>query len=829
MFKKTKVCTGLLLAFGSVLAVSSLPAAAQTVEITGSRIKRVDVEGSLPVTTISRAEIEASGTTTVAEFLRTVTFASAGNFRPQSGSSAQSWAAVDLRGLGSNRTLALIDGRRLPKAPMQGQSADLNSIPMAAIDRIEILTDGASAIYGSDAIGGVINFITRKDFEGVGLMAGYTNPENAGGERKEGSAIIGMSGDKGRILGGFSRTERGMVFTAQRPWGQTLGVSSFGNNYRRTDGVAPTAFTAVPGACTEANFWLTAQGTCSFNFNAVAADEAQVKNTSVFLRGESRIGKDWSAYINTSVSRVESFGRYAPTPGQVTVAADSPNNPTNGAADIILRHRFAAAGNRDTSTDSNLYDFGVGMQGRVANLVDVDFGVRRSDFTYNEFGRNYIVRPLAEQYINSGEYDIYNPSQNDPDILNAIKATINRVAFTKVSEYYANGSFPIAKLGGGSAVLLVGAEHRDEKFQDRYDSLQEAGVIEGSAGNSSGGTRKVDSLFAEALLPINKQLELSLAARYEKYSDYGSDFSPKASVSFKPMPNLRFRASVGQGFRAPTLDILTQKTTFSAESVFDPATCIAFGGDPALCNRNQLVQVDTYFQANPALKSEKSDQYAFGVVWDATPWLSLKADYANIKIKDIINQFTGAEIVDRANGRDSRPIPAGLGLTRGTLGEILRVDSGYANEGTLKAAYLDLNAVISYKLAGKGQFRHDFTWTEVLDYTDGGGQSRGTQGLPKSRATLANSWSMGPFDAALNINYIGKNGSADEETLTKEYVTADIQFSWTPPIKGAKLTLGVVNVSGKMPELIPYDGRNFNFYLYDSYGRQPYVRFTQKF
>ena len=171
MFKMSKVYAGVVLAIGGGVLATSMPAYAQEtklerVEVTGSRIKRAEAEGALPVTVVRREELEASGTTTVAEYIRTMTFSSFGNFRPQSGSSAQGFSEANLRGLGSRRTLVLVDGRRVAKDPQVGDATDMNSIPMAAVERIEILTDGASAIYGSDAIGGVINVVLRKDFEG---------------------------------------------------------------------------------------------------------------------------------------------------------------------------------------------------------------------------------------------------------------------------------------------------------------------------------------------------------------------------------------------------------------------------------------------------------------------------------------------------------------------------------------------------------------------------------------------------------------------------------------------------------------------------------------
>src|SRR5690606_31488056 len=146
------------------------------IEVTGSRLKRAEIEGALPVTVLDRETIDASGQVSVADYLRTVSFNTAGQFRPRSGSSAQAGAFADLRGLGSQRTLVLVDGHRQPSAPFAaGAGADLNSIPLAAVERIEVLTDGASAIYGADAVGGVINIITRKDYNGAQVTVGHSS------------------------------------------------------------------------------------------------------------------------------------------------------------------------------------------------------------------------------------------------------------------------------------------------------------------------------------------------------------------------------------------------------------------------------------------------------------------------------------------------------------------------------------------------------------------------------------------------------------------------------------------------------------------------------
>ncbi|MFN9451191.1 MAG: TonB-dependent receptor plug domain-containing protein, partial [Rubrivivax sp.] len=378
----TPLVQALALAFGGL---ALLPATAnaqqaqpgaqqadQRIEVTGSRLRRAATEGALPVTVIDRATIEASGQISVSELMRSVTFSSFGNTKPQSGSSAQALADIDLRGLGSNRTLVLLDGRRISKAPFSGQSQDLNSLPLAAVERIEILTDGASAVYGSDAIGGVVNIITRKNYNGVEVSYGEGNPEIVGGDTKNISLIAGTSGTKGRILGGFSSQSRDMIFTRNQQGGNVRGVSSFGNNYRVLNaGGAPTgAFIPVPGFdCTRNDFWNTAGAgaagnVCSFDFNASAANEAAIGNKSLFMNAEFNINDDWSVYTSASITSVDSFGRYAATPVQVTlgptsapyqqITAATPGLAASSPRGLSLRHRMAAAGPRDSSTDATV-------------------------------------------------------------------------------------------------------------------------------------------------------------------------------------------------------------------------------------------------------------------------------------------------------------------------------------------------------------------------------------------------------------------------------------------------------------------------------------------
>ncbi len=266
------------------------------IEVTGSRLKRAEIEGSLPVTVLDRATIDASGEVSVADYLRTTNFNSTGQFRPQSGSSAQAGAFADLRGLGGQRTLVLIDGHRAPKAPFNaGGGTDLNAIPLAAVERIEVLTDGASAVYGADAVGGVINIITRKDYNGAQISVGKTNPK--WGPQDSGDILFGISGDRGHMIGGFSYQRRAMIYNHDLPYNDR-GASTYGNNYISfdpvtgdpTSGVPGSRIVPIPGGCTNKNFYISPNnGRCVYDFNAVAADEAAVPAGAVVGRVPGRV------------------------------------------------------------------------------------------------------------------------------------------------------------------------------------------------------------------------------------------------------------------------------------------------------------------------------------------------------------------------------------------------------------------------------------------------------------------------------------------------------------------------------------------------------------
>ena len=824
------------------------------IEVTGSRIKRADIEGALPVTVITREDIDLSGRTTVADVLQSSTFNSFGSFTPSSGSSAQSYSGLSLRGLGDGRTLILIDGRRAPVSPLTGEGQDLNSLPLAAVERIEILSDGASAIYGADAIGGVVNIITRKDFEGVQVSVGMGESEHGGGT-EEGSAMIGIASDRGRLTAGVSYSSRDLTYVRDYPWVQQ-GASTYSNNYVRvatnaeTGERTPGAYLSVPGTgssvlpngCDDENFYTNASGTrCYYDFTPAMADTASTDIKGLFARGEYQLSDGWSAYFDSFYTKKDSMGVYAAVPEYIFVSADSPNNVTG--EDAYIKHRFAALGNRITYQYEDDYDLAAGVRGQLSDTTTLDIGVRNSQARAVETGYNYVNIPVAEQYFESGLYNAFDPYANSEDVLDAIRTTTGRNTFFKQREATALLNTDLFGMAGGTSALAVGAEYRQEDYQDLYDQQSEAGNVGGSAGNSAWGSRDVSSVYAEWNLPFLSNFEADLAVRYDHYSDFGDATSPKLSLRYQPIDRVTLRASYGEGFRAPTLQALNQQTAFSADTVTDPATAIAYG-----LAASTSLQINAYHVANPDLKAETSKQWSAGVAWDATSWLNLTLDYYNIQIDDQIKFFTSQNVLDRTAA--GQYLPSNLYVVRNDDGSINTVYAGYGNEGQVNTDGLDLNVRAKFGLGAWGSLSSSLQGTWVNSYEIGSPYGSdeyiGTDGYPEWRAIVSNRWDIGDFSVAWNVNVIGYEPAyyvdyyAGEESCSDlvaegyasrcsgPYITHDLQFSYRAPWN-AQIALGAVNLTDKDPVYDAAYTEGFNDYLYNGYGRQVYLRYTQNF
>ncbi len=460
-------------------------------------------------------------------------------------------------------------------------------------------------------------------------------------------------------------------------------------------------------------------------------------------------------------------------------------------------------------------------------MFEVEAGLRITDNKTSDIGRNFLLRSNASAFIESGAYDLQNPTQNPPEVLNAMKVTISRISIFDQTEYFANAAWDLFETKAGPVQWAIGGEYREVKYQDLYDSLSEAGVIGGSAGNSAGGSRDVTSFFIETFIPVTENFEIQLAGRNDDYSDYGSDFSPKASFRWSPTDTLTLRASYGEGFRAPTLDIITQLDAFSADSVFDPQSCVA-QGQPSNCS----LQINALRTSNPDLGSEQSTQYSFGVAWEPTDWFFGKIDFYDIEIEDRIAFFSAQGLINREIAGD--PAPPGLGVVRAANGAILQVVTGYGNEGTIEQSGFDINLQFGFDLWA-GRLTSNFQTSIISDYSvDGGRDLVEDPGVPEYRATLWNTYEIGDFSFAYNVSVIGEQcdfiSAGQCEGHVPTWTTHDLQGNWFTPWDGT-LTVGCQNCGNRQPPILVGNigSRDYDFNLYDGYGRIVYARYRQRF
>ncbi len=825
--------------------------------------------GTQPLLVIEREELLRSGALSVADFLRALPMNSFGSFRPQN---TGNYAELSLRGLGGARTLILIDGRRAPTSAIAGQGHDLNQIALAAVERVEILGHGASAIHGADAVAGVVNIVTRKNFTGVELSVDAGNPSREGGETEHAAVVFGTASERGSLVVGASSANRGIVFQRDRAWsrgGRSLNSNNFLNSsFSQPSGLTrnPTFGSVVPGGCDDPGFQVTGTGAsarCIYDFSLIAADEVESRSSGLFARADYAINADWRSFLNASVDRSEGLAISAPAvlPGfsefgqLLPIPVGSPNHPAvrfpstgyDATRPYFVQHRFAAAGPREASSDNTAYALETGATGRTG-VFDIDFGVRFVESKYLELGRNAIVVGNARAAVASGAYNLYDPLGNSAGVLDSITATTNREARYRAEELYANAAVDLFDLGGGAARLNLGAEHRDEQISDVYDTLTRSGQISGVfPRDSAAGARDVHAIHGQLLLPVSERFRFGLAARHDRMSDAGGESTARVNFEFEASSKLRLHASYGLGFLTPELSLQGIETTSAPGLLFFQDVIGPCVNPLGRCN----VQFIDFSIANPELESEHSRHASIGLDWAPTAWLQIDLDYYNVEVKDRISLVSAVQIVSCLIGSNN-PCPPGLDqfgpfggqprpeLGLGVFGDLAngRVDAiqrGYGNLGTLDVSGADLSVATDFDLTDFGRVRNRLRLSWVHGFEDNGVEAVDQPSRPRQRAQLSNSWDLGDFSLSWYINYIHGTrstaaifGDGDYPARLSSWTTHDLQANWHAPWNG-RFTLGIDNVADKDPVLDPYDptGRGYDFALYDGYGRTPYFRYTQ--
>jgi iron complex outermembrane recepter protein len=608
----------------------------ESVVVTGSKIRRTDFETSQPVLSLSKADIKATGISQVGDLLQSLPSIGASlNQTYNNGGNGSTY--VDLRNLGTSRTLVLVNGKRYaPDGNALSGVVDLNSIPTSIIERIEVLKDGASTIYGSDAIAGVINIITIDQFEGMEANAYIGENSEGDGRTQSYDFTAGASNDTTSIIANISFQKNEAIFAGDRDisavpqFGAVFCASSTSPEGRFGLAGRSGTFTLTNTAALPPGQVQSATNIRPFNIPAdcynFAPDNylltpqqryagfAKIKHSvreNITFRSEFVYNNRTSAQLLAPVP-VTFAGNGLFGPNNVfDVSAQSFYNPF-GVNTTRVQRRLNETGGRKFSQSVDVWHYSGGFEGYF-DLWDRNFNWdagytfslnQQSDITTGQVnfvrvrdavGPSFrdaqgVLRCGTATNIIAGCVPLNLFGGNGsitPDQLAYISVPLQDAYEYRRTGYQANLSGDIAELPAGMLAFATGYEYRRESGFDLPDALTATGASSGNIRQPTAGGYAVDEFFGELSVPIlagmtgAETLELSLASRYSDFDTFGDTTNSKIGIKWKPISDLLIRASYAEGFRAPDINALFQGNSDSFQTISDPCT----GAGQATANR----------------------------------------------------------------------------------------------------------------------------------------------------------------------------------------------------------------------------------------------------
>ncbi|WP_243041632.1 TonB-dependent receptor [Dyella sedimenti] len=807
----------------------------EAVTVTGSNIKTTDTEGPNPVLVIRATDIDASGKTNLPDLLRTISANSGNSFNEQAtGSFSAGTASVSLRGLGAKNTLVLVDGKRTANyATANGLTdtfVDLNALPLVAIERIEVLKDGASAVYGSDAIAGVVNIILKQNYQGVDVGTGYGQSTEGTGQHEHTFRIQAGYGDirkdRYNVYFALDGQQRDRIDQGDVSWlreadfrGKPGGLLKWTpTNYyngdpsdRFAEAVGPVnlqPWDAIkPGKAGEVWAYNPAQFTTLM---------PRVERYHGVLRGTVQVGDNTQAYGEWINSRsVTSFLFGGPlsiesglrawndatqslTDIDTALPVGNPANPYNKATQVnTALWQLGARNKRDRQIYHRIL---LGARGRVASW-DWDASLLHSQSRLSERVTNFGNRYAFESLLADGSYNL--ASNDNPAVLvDALRLSTLRPAVSTLSVADVTASRDVFDLPAGTAGFAAGAQFRHETMHSHTSEAVLSGTELRPALGIIDGSRNVAAGYAEFNLPLATHLEANVAGRLDHYSDFGNAFAPKASLRWQPLDWLLLRGSFSRGFRAPSLPEITNSTSVSYGSVYDPY-------DPITPGTRGYTGIGA---ANPKLKPERSKNYNAGFVLSPSADTSFGVDYFHITQDGLIGADNVTYIINHPDIYGNR-------IVRNGAGQLITVYNQYLNLQGRTVSGVDVDFRQTMHGDGWGRLTLDGSWSRLLEFTReqvtgqvevNGAGSNIFGALPHWRGTTHLQWAIGDFDSTLTWYYTGgyrQNPSNIQSNpafpaKVKSWTTFDLSVGYHG-IGHTTLTLALQNLQNRRPPWNP--------------------------
>ncbi len=845
---------------GSYLIVQATPSQAQApvlqrVVVTGSNIARAGSEGANAVQVIDAEAITKTGKQTVGEVLRSI---SSFNGRSDNENTNSNWGAgssgIGLHGLSSKNTLVLLNGRRIASYGfpnmLSDMSPDINSLPSSAIERIEILKDGASAVYGSDAVAGVINLITRQNYQGLQAKVSDGFASQGGAAEKKFNVFGGL-GDLDRdgfnVFASFDGYTRDRLDQDQRDLtksgdytgkrgGSLNGWSAQGARYLDSAGTSHPLLdeqgNCPTGTVLRASKAIDGRAgdTCAYSLTSNFPSMAGTERYQFFSSGTFKLPNDVEFFYDGLYSHVHGntlfynpyftldSGRlaYDPATGlpqtvSNTLSASSPNNLTG--QDINLEYGLQNLGVQVRNTSSDLWRGVAGLRGKWQGW-DWEGSLLQSQNKVDQYSRG----GQANQYtllpaLQDGSYNLLHPGLTSAAVIDAIRLSTQKTGQSDMRGAAFKASHSLFDLPAGPVDFAGGVEWREESIDVSVPWEITSGESIRPHLQSVEGERHVSAVYSEFSVPLTDDLEAQVAAREDSYSDFGNAFSPKLSLRYQPLKQLMFRASASRGFRAPSLaENGSGNYVLGNDTVYDPAQG----------RRVAVAQIST---GGDNLAAERTRNLSAGIVVSPDPLTNISLDYYKIYINDAIGYENADDIVARNDPT-----------------KVIRDANGYVN--TIYRSQLNLSQIITsglelganrlFPTQGYGEFELKGDWTYIRDYrtqlttngplVDLAGTNLQSRALPKLKGVTSLGWKYGDWDTQLTWDYTGgyaqrmlaTGGSTGIHGRIKPFNQFDAYIGYHG-FKNLTLSASVENIENKTP---PYDPAGYTAFAYSV--RAPY-------
>lgn len=826
----------------------------EKIEVTGSRLKGVDMEGANPLQVFTKDDLIKKGYDSVSSFLKDLpqassagTFTDNGNVAGSDGTPPGA-AGVSLRGLGSSSTLVLVNGRRVAVDSFSNgfdAFVNVNAIPMSAIERVEVLTDGASSVYGSDAIAGVINFILRKDFEGHELSAMYgddtassdfgrTNLTYAGGFATENSntTLVVDYYDREKLM----NSDRPITVTLKSSTRVTIDGKDFAEPW-----------------CGDNK---SNNGTrCQYDYVLERAIQPDTKNIGATLNHIYRMANDqeffaeamYQANTGGAYDSAGSFdytlnGNLATIPAWAKTE-DAKNGSVNN---IRIRSRYPEV--RTQEYDATSYRLLAGLRGELSDWAwETAASVGKSENEVIHSSGYFSVDRMRAAAL-SGAFNPFNLGRDtDPSVVAGLREAAPRVGESKVFSWDFNFAGDVYDLDNGAIKAVFGGEYRSEDIFDRPSLIAQTGGVTTLGASDAAADRTQYAFYGEFNIPITEKLDAITAIRYDHYSDFGGDANPKVSLRYRATDDLILRASWSTGFRAPSLSELGAGTSLGSNYIdcgnntpFS-SLCGSFG------NQAGELEYDQETIGNMGLEAENSEAMNIGLSWNLTDNLNMTVDYWRYDHTDIVDVDANTTLKACIDGTAPKvtseaALAGAFGCVMDAEGDLIFLRTGFFNVGAQETDGVDIK--IDYKLSTAiGDFKPYFAATRTLSYErqltqddpaeDLLGKLSGASEIarPEFVADSGMDWSLNDWNASVSAHYVSSLGDGDfkfdNETVDSWLtLSASLGYHFND---NNKLQFTVRNLTDKAP---PYASSPTNGYassVHDWLGRVWTLRYTYKF